>query len=417
MEDLITPAPPNGWNFEYGKSFSSLVSNLFSCPVHFSPFFGSRPFILVVDFSRFNFHLSSKSVAIALQACLGGSPHGFRVKHLKNHCYSFLVCNKNIGLYVNSIRDFTCKDFHVRFFLWGNGGPNWKREYMLWQKEEADCWTLVTRKKSSVKSGTKNAVWVAKGKSHIDKPSVFKRLFHANVDPFVRQSFQFIGSSSGTSSQSLLISKKFVLHDIGPASLHVDTLSKINVVNDNLSPRIDPSLPSGGNVTQSVVSLCNTNNGFSNLDFDSSKTLEFHSDQPVDSICNRCLAHGHVSSLCSSSIRCRACFGYGHIARFCLKRKSKESWILRLTTHSEGKNFLLERTPLSPAVTPLAIPASFPVAQPPPPKTPIQLSLPAMANLQDADFRPELFVPDGANIKVPWEEGLQGLISLCKAAS
>ncbi|EEC78905.1 hypothetical protein OsI_19299 [Oryza sativa Indica Group] len=130
----------------------------------------------------------------------GGSHHPSSpewVKHLKNHCYSFLVCNKNIGLYVNSIRDFTCKDFHVRFFLWGNGGPNWKREYMLWQKEEADCWTLVTRKKSSVKSRTKNAVWVAKGKSHIDKPSVFKRLFHANGDPFVRQSFQFIGSSSG----------------------------------------------------------------------------------------------------------------------------------------------------------------------------------------------------------------------------
>nr|BAD30933.1 hypothetical protein [Oryza sativa Japonica Group] len=101
---------------------------------------GSSPFILVVDFVRFNFRLTVKSVAIALQACLGGSPHGFSVLSLKANCFSFQVCNKNVGLYVNSFRDFTCKDFHVRFFLWGNGGPNWRREFDLWEKEENDLW-------------------------------------------------------------------------------------------------------------------------------------------------------------------------------------------------------------------------------------------------------------------------------------
>lgn len=120
MSEEITPSPPGGWNFEYGKSFASQILDLFGCPDHFSRHFGPRPFILVVDFVRFNFRLSPKSVAIALQSCLGGTPFGFKVSHLKNNCFSFLVCNKDVGLFVYSLKSFICKDFHVKFFLWSN---------------------------------------------------------------------------------------------------------------------------------------------------------------------------------------------------------------------------------------------------------------------------------------------------------
>uniref|UniRef100_A0A0D3FTH4 Uncharacterized protein n=1 Tax=Oryza barthii TaxID=65489 RepID=A0A0D3FTH4_9ORYZ len=34
-----------------------------------------------------------------------------------------------------------------------------------------------------------------------------------------------------------------------------------------------------------------------------------------------------------------------------------------------------------------------------------------MAHLHDADFRPEMFVPEGTNIEAPWEGGHQGRTS------
>lgn len=117
--------------------------------MHFSRHFGRNPFILVVDFVRFNFHLSPKSVAIALQSCHGGTPFGFMVSLLRNNCFSFLVCNKQVGLFIYSLKNFICKDFHVKFFLWGNGGPNWQKEFISWQKEESDQWTVVSIKKKS----------------------------------------------------------------------------------------------------------------------------------------------------------------------------------------------------------------------------------------------------------------------------
>lgn len=47
------PGSPNGWNFEYGKSFATRISGLFGCPVHFSPYFSSRPFYFGCGFHPF----------------------------------------------------------------------------------------------------------------------------------------------------------------------------------------------------------------------------------------------------------------------------------------------------------------------------------------------------------------------------
>lgn len=77
--DLITRSPLLGWDFSAGQFFSDNVHRRYGTPVHFSSYFGSRPFLLVVDFLRFNFKLTVKSVAIAHQTYLGGSPFGFKV--------------------------------------------------------------------------------------------------------------------------------------------------------------------------------------------------------------------------------------------------------------------------------------------------------------------------------------------------
>lgn len=190
VDDLVTPCPPGGWNFEFGKSLESQVLDLFGCPVHFSHYFGSLPFILVVDFVWSNFRLTNKSVAIALQSCLGGSPHGFNVKLLKGRSFSFHVCNKIVGLFISSLRNFISKDFHAQLFLRNNGGPNWRKEFWSWQQEENDQWTLVSRKKKE-KITFRSSYAVT---AQVDKPSLFRRLSYANRDPFVHSS---IGQAVG----------------------------------------------------------------------------------------------------------------------------------------------------------------------------------------------------------------------------
>lgn len=390
-EDLITPSPLGGWNFDFGKSFASQVLDLFGCPVHFSPYFSSSPFILVVDFVRFNFRLTVKSVAIALQACLGGSPHGFSVLSLKANCFSFQVCNKNVGLYVNSFRDFTCKDFHVRFFLWGNGGPNWRREFDLWEKEENDLWSVVSYKKKVQHSVNLRANKAVKfqinhslGKRQIDKPSVFKRLFLG--DPFpVHQC-----SSSGTVVPPLVIQPGSDSKYIAPSPKIAHSVTSVIIpeVIDHSSPRISPS-------------------------------ASLNSGQSRESLfCNRYLAHGHGPANCRSLIHCRSCFNYGHFARACLAQKPSRVWRVKPFWKAEPSGnsvfvssalFLLESAS-----------SSLPVSPPPPPppqfpssaqclssprcKTPLALVLPSSrAHLHDADFRPELFLLEGTNIEVPWE--------------
>lgn len=78
-------------------------------------------------------------------------------------------------------------------------------------------------------------------------------------------------------------------------------------------------------------------------------------------------------------------------------------------------------TPSSPPVTALSSQPSSPEAQFPPSQALTALILaspsPAMAHLHDADFRPEMFVPEGTNIEAPWEGGHQGRTTPFKVIS
>lgn len=167
---MVTPAPLGGWDFSPGDALRDEVSHRFGLLVHFSSSFSSSPFRLVVDVPRSNFHLTTSLVALALRAAIGGSPSGFQVHHLIDRCFSFLVCSKSIGLWIYSLRSYTCKDFCIRFFLWRDGEPNWRNEFFSWQNEQDAEWTLVQRKHSSYAK--------AASSSHKDVPvsSVFSCL-------------------------------------------------------------------------------------------------------------------------------------------------------------------------------------------------------------------------------------------------
>uniref|UniRef100_A0A0E0HZU4 DUF7597 domain-containing protein n=1 Tax=Oryza nivara TaxID=4536 RepID=A0A0E0HZU4_ORYNI len=143
---MVPPSPPSGWDFH--NEIKNQCRLLHGTPVHSSSFYCSRPFKLVVDVSRSTFRLEESSVALALRACLGGSPAGFLVKHLNDRCYTFCVCNKSVGLWIYNLRSYICHDYHMRFFLWRDGGPNWGFEFRRWESEQLNEWTVVKKKKS-----------------------------------------------------------------------------------------------------------------------------------------------------------------------------------------------------------------------------------------------------------------------------
>lgn len=171
---MVTPGPPGGWDFTPGYRIRDEVFSRFSCPVHFSRYFSRRPFLLVVDFPRSSFRLCTWSVGLALRACIGGSPGDLFVSHLKEHSFSFMVCSKAVGLWIYKLRSYICKDFHARFYLWRDGGPNWQRELDLWRSEQLSEWRLVSKKtkKKPVPLHPKKALMALSDQPKVPKPVV-----------------------------------------------------------------------------------------------------------------------------------------------------------------------------------------------------------------------------------------------------
>lgn len=133
-------------SFDPGINFASLVSTRFGCPV--SPPKASSPsaFHLVVSFGRSAIRLNEVSVAMILQSCLGGVAKNFNVFFLSGWMFSFCVSCKQVGFMVYNLKSFACKSFSVFFHLWGNGGPNWRKDYDLWLREQEAEWTVVGSK-------------------------------------------------------------------------------------------------------------------------------------------------------------------------------------------------------------------------------------------------------------------------------
>lgn len=98
-------------------------------------------------FTRSRFKLDEDSVSFLLPSCLGGSAFRFNIRHLLGRSFKFSVASKFVGLFIYSTKSFSHQNFEVRFSLWGNGGPIWERELLLWEQELEKEWITVHRTK------------------------------------------------------------------------------------------------------------------------------------------------------------------------------------------------------------------------------------------------------------------------------
>ena len=108
---------------------------------------------MVVSFTRHNFRLDEDSVAAALESAIGGSAIDLSVQLIKDKVFSFIVSCKRVGLLILQLRSFACPQFKCFFHLWGNGGPNWKREFIIWKKECDAEWILISPSKRRASLG------------------------------------------------------------------------------------------------------------------------------------------------------------------------------------------------------------------------------------------------------------------------
>lgn len=86
------------------------------------------------------------------QVAIDGDCSCLAVQQLDDRVFKFSVSTKEVGFFIYNLRSFECEQFKINFHLWGNGGPQSNREQAIWEKEEADQWTLVNRKRSSTRS-------------------------------------------------------------------------------------------------------------------------------------------------------------------------------------------------------------------------------------------------------------------------
>lgn len=85
-------------------------------------------------------------MGLILQSCLGGLARDFKVEHLSGMMFRFSVASKDVGFLVYHLRSQVCKSFDIFFHLWGNGGPNWIKDYKFRLQQQNDQWNYVHKK-------------------------------------------------------------------------------------------------------------------------------------------------------------------------------------------------------------------------------------------------------------------------------
>jgi hypothetical protein len=97
--------------------------------------------------------LEEDAVALALEAITGGFYGSLQVSLVWDRVFLFTVASKKVGFCIVQKRSFKCDKFTCYFHLWSSGGPNWLREFHIWQKECAQEWTLISPSKLRVQKG------------------------------------------------------------------------------------------------------------------------------------------------------------------------------------------------------------------------------------------------------------------------
>lgn len=137
-----------GLCFDPGLALQAEIGDKFGLPVSRS-IIDHSSFILVVAFGRCKFRFTPDSTSFFLQATIGDSALHFNVSQLGDRTFKFYVSSKSVELFVANLLSFSCASYKLFFFLWSNGGPNWKFELSLYLNEEENaCLSSKTTRKS-----------------------------------------------------------------------------------------------------------------------------------------------------------------------------------------------------------------------------------------------------------------------------
>jgi hypothetical protein len=304
-----------GLDFSHGMNFAKETRRNFHLDVH--PSGDSGHFIMVVSFGRAQFRLSDDNVGLVLEAVLGGFCDSFKVSALSERVFSFCVSSKRVGFQILKLRKFVCPKFKCFFHLWGRGGPNWKREFKIWQQECEEEWTLISPSKRRVQLGLRA----------LKKPAP-KSILHSTMGSY-RKKLNFAESlcyeaCNGYQDPKMPRKMGVLIHE----SVAASSKAMIPFGNINLDPFVDSAPPSSdltGSHHESVSP---------------SLSEDLHSDlhdnldgleQLVEDMafqfweCSRCLSMGHKVAACTNDIRCKKCFRYGHIGKSCFNSLAKKT--------------------------------------------------------------------------------------------
>ncbi|CAN6251175.1 unnamed protein product [Urochloa humidicola] len=135
-------------DFSPGLAFQALVWERFGATAQVSFVSLDHDFFLIASISRSAVRVDVDSVALFLQAVLGGNAPNFRVLHLAIWNIRFSINGKHVGIMVHRLSKFTCKFFAIHFTLWRDGDPDSIKEKDLWDAEQAAEWIPAPGSKS-----------------------------------------------------------------------------------------------------------------------------------------------------------------------------------------------------------------------------------------------------------------------------
>jgi hypothetical protein len=369
-----------GLDFSHGINFAADVRRNFASSVH--PTANSSHFIMVVSFGRLSFKLSEDRVSLCLEAVLGGLCGELKVSILQDRVFSFCVASKHVGFHIIKMRKYVCSQFKCFFHLWGCGGPNWSREFRLWQREQECEWTLVSPSKR-ISQQALQALKKPRPKSILSrvKAAAKKLNFADNLAYSACKGYRDPAECKG----NLVIIPEHLIPD-GSVSVPFGSFSG-NIAGENLmvsndkvphdAPLFPPESPT---------------NDFENM-----------INEMVEKVykCGRCLSFGHKITACTNQIRCKGCFHYGHVKKNCLNSVGRKTqWVPKVNRSGDS---VLEPSITTPAVSaPLSSDQTLSGVSTLPPSTPApdsSAASPPRPTMAVFELDPARWVPHGHQIE------------------